>query len=209
MTIRRGQPWGTAAPLSAGAAIVESNSELRDAVTAQRDGTHQPAPIGVIGGDLWRIVGAPGGGAQRLRSAQARTAPIDLIAVRADGHRMWACVGVIARNSWWHGPLVAVMNIDTWGTWRVAPAAHPNDGRLHVLDTGINGPSLSPRERLAARGRLRSGAHVPHPAISVRRVRGAAFRFKRPMGLWLDGERVGKCRELTVAAEPDAAEIVF
>ena len=209
MTIRRGQPWGSAAPLPQGAQIVSSSSELRAAVTAQRDGTGRPGPIGVIGGDLWRVVGEPSGGSRRLGSDQAHTAPIDLIGVRADGRRLWACVGVIARNSWWHGPIVAVMNAELVGSWRVAPAAHPNDGRLHVLETGLEGPSLSLRERLAARGRLRTGSHVPHPAISVRRVGDATFRFKRPMALWLDGERVGTCRELAVTAVPDAAEIVF
>ena len=209
MTIRRGEPWGRAAPLPDGAPIVSSNGELRAAVTAQRDGAGEPQPVGVTGGDLWRVVGAPSGGTRRLHSDQAHTVSIDAIDVRVDGRRLWACVGVIARNSWWHGPVVAAMNVDLAGMWRVAPAAHPNDGRLHVLETGLDGPRLRLRERLAARGRLRTGTHVPHPAISVRRVANAEFRFERPMALWLDGERVGKCLELSVAAVPDAAEIVF
>ncbi len=209
MTIRRGEPWGRAAPLPAGAPIASSNAELREAVTAQRDGASGPEPIGVTGGDLWRVVGAPGGGARRLHSEGAHTAPIDVIGVQADGERLWACVGVIARNSWWHGPVVAVMNADLAGTWRVAPAAHPNDGRLHVLETGLDGPLMSLRDRLAARRRFRTGAHIPHPAISVRRVADAEFRFERPMALWLDGEQVGTCQELAVTAVPDAAEIVF
>ena len=209
MTIRRGEPWGNPAPLPAGAPIVSGNSELRRAVTTQRGSAGQPQPIGVIGGDVWRVVGAPSGGAQRLRSDQAHTAPIDLIRVQADGECLWACAGVIARNSWWHGPVVAVMNVDLAGAWRVAPAAHPNDGRLHVLETGLDGPGLRLPERVAARGRLRTGTHVPHPAISVRRVANAEFRFERSMALWLDGERVGTCRELSVTAVPDAAEIVF
>ena len=209
MTIRRGEPWGTAAPLPRGSPIASSDSELRKEVTAQRGGFGQPAPIGVTGGDLWQVVGAPGGGTRRLHSDQAHTAPIDLIRVTADGDRLWACVGVVARNSWWRGPVVAVMNADRAGTWRVAPAAHPNDGRLHVLETGLNGPSLNLRDRLAARGRLRLGTHVPHPAISVRRVASAEYWFERPMALWLDGERLGRCRELSVEVVPDGAEIVF
>lgn len=209
MTIRRGEPWGTAAPLPAGAPIVSSNSELRRAVTAQQGSGRPPQPIGVTGGDVWRVVGAPSGGAQRLRSDQAHTAPIDLIRVHADGECLWACAGLVARNSWWHGPVVAVMNVDLAGVWRVAPAAHPNDGRLHVLETGLDDPGLRLRERIAARRRLRTGTHVPHPAISVRRVAHAEFQFERPMALRLDGERVGKCRELSVTAVPDAAEIVF
>ena len=209
MTIRRGEPWGEPAPLPQGSPIASSNSELRKEVTAQREGCGQPAPIGVTGGDLWRVVGAPGGGTRRLHSEQAHTAPIDLVRVTADGDSLWACVGVIARNSWWRGPVVAVMNADLAGTWRVAPAAHPNDGRLHVLETGLNGPGLSLRERMLARRRLHSGTHIPHPSISVRRAADAEFRFERPVTLWLDGERLGRCRELSVEAVPDGAEIVF
>lgn len=209
MTIRRGEPWGTAAPLTQGSPVASSNSELRKEITAQRGGFEQLAPIGVTGGDLWQVVGAPGGGTRRLYSDQAHTAPIDLIRVTADGDLLWACVGVIARNSWWRGPIVAVMNVDLAGTWRVAPAAHPNDGRLHVLETGLNGPSLGLRERMLARRRLRLGTHIPHPSISVRRVADVEYRFERPMVLWLDGERFGRCRELSVEVVPDGAEIVF
>ena len=209
MTIRRGEPWGTAAPLPPGAPIASSNSELRREVTSQRAGIGESGPVGVIGGDLWQVVGAPSGGTRRVRSDQAHTAPVDLIAVTADGDSRWACVGVIARNSWWRGPVVAVMSAELVGQWRVAPAAHPNDGRLHVLETGLNGPSLSLRERMLARRRLRLGTHIPHPSISVRRVADAEYRFERPMALWLDGERVGRCRELSVAVVPDGAEIVF
>ena len=209
MTVRRNQPWGTAGVLPDEAPIAHSNAELRTLITAQRVDDRSAVPIGLAGGDLWRVVGAPAGGADRLRSAHARTAPIDLIEVRADGETYWACIGAVARHSWWHGPVVAAMSAETLGTWRLAPAAHPNDGRLHVLSTGLDQPALGLAQRMLARRRLRSGAHVPHPAISVRRVECVEYSFDRPMGLWLDSERVGRCRELNLTIQPDAAVIVF
>lgn len=192
-----------------GAPVAGSNAELRRLITSQRTGDAPKTPIGVLGGDLWRVVGQPTGGADRLRSEHARSALIDLIEVSADGETHWACVGAVARNSWWRGPVVAAMSAESLGTWRLAPAAHPNDGRLHVLSTGLAQPALSTAQRVLARRRLRSGAHVPHPAIAVRRAERWEHRFVRPLGLWLDGERVGRCRELTVAIQPDAALIVF
>ncbi|WP_423922274.1 hypothetical protein [Candidatus Poriferisodalis sp.] len=209
MTIQRNQPWGTAATLSEGAPIARSNAELRRLITCQRAADRPPSPIGVTGGDLWRVVGAPAGGAERLRSEFARTAPIDLIEVVADEVVRWACAHAIARNSWWRGPAIAAMSAELAGKFRLAPAAHPNDGRLHVLTTGIDQPALGLAQRVLARRRLRSGAHLPHPAITMRRLVTAEFRFGRPLGLWLDGERVGRCRELTVSIRPDAAVIVF
>lgn len=209
MTIRRNQPWGATAVLPDGAPIAGSNAELRRLVTCQRAGDAPAMPIGVVGGDLWHVVGAPAGGVDRLRSQHARTAPIDLVEVAADGETHWACIGVVARNSWWHGPAVAAMSVEMLGRWRLAPAAHPNDGRLHVLSTGGGQPHLSVAQRVLARRRLRSGTHLPHPAIAVRRAESSAHRFDRPLGLWLDGERAGRCRELTLAILPDAALIVF
>lgn len=209
MTVRRNEPWGIAAMLPDGAPIASSNAELRRLITCQRTGDAPAAPVGVVGGDLWRVVGAPAGGADRLRSGHARTAPIDLIEVTADGEMHWACVGAIARNSWWRGPVVVAMSAESLGPWRLAPAAHPNDGRLHVLSTGLEQPTLSTTQRVLARRRLRSGAHVPHPAIAVRRVERWEHRFDRPLGLWLDGEMVGRCRELSLAIRPDALAIVF
>ena len=209
MTVRRNEPWGSAARLPDGAPIADNNAELRRLITCQRTSDAPATPIGVIGGDLWQVVGRPPGAADRLRSEHARTALIDLIEVTADGETHWACVGAVARNSWWRGPVVAAMSAESLGVWRLAPAAHPNDGRLHVLSTGLDQPELSVTQRALARRRLRSGAHLPHPAIAVRRVESVEHRFDRPLGLWLDGERVGRCRELILTIRPDAAVIVF
>lgn len=209
MTVRRNEPWGSAAMLPDGAPIARSNAGLRQLITSQRASDMGATPVGVVGGDLWRVVGAPSGGADRLRSEHARTVPIDLIEVTADGETHWACVGAVVRNSWWRGPVVAAMSAGMLGRWRLAPAAHPNDGRLHVLSTGLAQPALGVPQRVLARRRLRSGAHLPHPAIAVRRAERWEHRFDRPIGLWLDGERVGRCRELALAIRPDAAVIVF
>lgn len=209
MIIQRNQPWGRTAPLPDGAPIAASNAELRMCVSAMRQGTCPQSAIGVIGGDLWRVIGAPTGGAERLRSEFAQTAVVDLITAHADGQTHWACAHVIARSSWLRGPALAAMSTDIAGAWRLAPAAHPNDGRIHVLTTGLSTPCLGLAQRLLARRRLVAGTHVPHPAIALRRVQQADYCFERPLGLWLDGERVGTCRELTVSIEPDAATIVY
>ena len=205
--------------------MARTNAELRALVTEQQEGALPQGPIGVLGGDLWQVAGAPSGGVERLGSAQAQTVPVDLIAVEADGQRLWACAHAVARNSWWRGPVVAAMNADRLGEWRAAPAAHPNDGRLHVLATGLRpmrsdeaateahrddgAPSFGVGQRLLARRRLRSGTHLPHPAISVQRSAEAAFEFERVLGLWLDGERVGRCRRLRVSVVPDGVILVF
>ena len=86
----------------------------------------------------------------------------------------------------------------------MAPRAHPNDGVLDVIEVAATMPT---RERWKARRRLPTGTHVPHPDITTRRVRHAAFAFERPLGLWVDGVARGTVRSLVVAVEPDAVEI--
>ena len=59
-----------------------------------------------------------------------------MLRVDADGRRLTAVAHVVARGGgpWWRGPIVAVMNADRLGRWDVAPRAHPNDGRLDVVE---------------------------------------------------------------------------
>lgn len=106
----------------------------------------------------------------------------------------------------WSGKVVAVMNAEWMGPWRVAPAAHPGDGFLHVVEaTGRFGIG----QRRLARRRLRTGDHLPHPGLRSRRVTEASFEFEQPMSLWLDGDHIGRVRSLSTTVVPAAVRIVF
>ena len=45
---------------------------------------------------------------------------------------------------------------------------------------------------------------MPHPAIAVSRRAAVQLAFDAPTSVWLDGERVGEARNLSVRIEPDA-----
>lgn len=189
MTIRKGEPWGIEVDRPADLLVVGGDAAL---AAAARSGDR---PLAVDGGDLHRSLGAP-----QPRPSMQRV-DVDLIHLSADGTGMTAVAHVVARRAWWHGPVVAVMNVDHIGDWNVAPRAHPNDGLLDVVEVD---PSMGVRQRWQARTRLRLGTHVPHPSIGLRRVTDAAWRFDVPMSLWVDGERRGLVSELSVRVEPDA-----
>ena len=195
MTVQRGEAWGDEATAPSGATAVGSDADLTSAIG------RGDRPV-VRGGDLHRSLGAPTG------EAVTRRLPIDLIAVDADGTRFTAVAHVIARRrgrlGWWHGPIVAVMNVDHLGTWDAAPRAHPNDGWLDVIEVDA---SMKLRSRWQAWRRLRTGSHVPHPDITVRRVRTETFAFSSPLGLWLDGVARGTVRSLRVDVDADRAEV--
>jgi YegS C-terminal NAD kinase beta sandwich-like domain len=202
MTIRRGETWGHAAPLPPDGVMVRSDAEARRVVEEARRASEPVPPLGLLGGDLCRTLGGRGDEA-RLHSTEAQTFPVDLGAVLVDGRLHWFVAHLVARRSWWRGRIVAAMNAEFIDDWDVAPRSHPNDGRLDTLDA-----SLGLGDRLKARRRLRTGAHVPHPGIRERRVDAAQFDFDRPTPVWLDGEPIGPVRRLSVRVEPDALTCV-
>ncbi len=143
------------------------------------------------------------------RGPMVNELPIDLLTVRLGGRAepVIACAHVVARSpwwrgSWWRGPVLVVMNAEFLGSFDVAPRGHPNDGRVEVLEAGTD---LTLRQRLAARKRLRTATHVPHPAIATRSVRQASWTFRRPMAIAIDGRRSGRTRTIDVTVTPDAA----
>ena len=202
MTIEKHQPWGAPGPLPDDGVLVHRDAEARSvAERCRRAGIPVPA-LGLLGGDLCRTVGGRGDEA-RLRSAEAMTLPVDLGSVLLDGRQHWFVAHLVVRRSWWRGRVVAVMNAQWIGRWDVAPKGHPNDGRLDVLDG-----DLGFDDRLKLRSRLATGTHVPHPGIAVSRVAALQLELDAPAPVWLDGERVGSARTLSIRTEPDALTCV-
>jgi hypothetical protein len=207
MTIKPGEAWGRSVPLPPNLVVVHSDAELAAALSQQHD-----SGVAVCSGDLARTLGvtAAGQGAIEQRTT-INEFPIDLLEVRLDGAEepIVACAHVVARSPWtsahWlRGRVVAVMNAEFIGEWDVAPRGHPNDGRVEVFEVES---SMSLRERFAARRRLPTGTHVPHPRITSRSVRSASWEFERPLEVVVDGRNLGRTAALSVTVVPDAARV--
>lgn len=203
MTIRKGEPWGSAGALPPDGLVARTDAELHEIVTAARRAGGAVPPVGLLGGDLCRTLGGRGDEA-RLHSPDAITFPVDLGSVLADGRLHWFAAHLVATRSWWHGRAVVAMNAQFLGSWDVAPRGHPNDGSLDVLDG-----DLPFGQRILARRRLPLGTHVPHPGIAVGRVEEIQLDLGRATPIRLDGIRVGTARELSIRVEPDALRCVI
>ncbi|HET6664318.1 MAG TPA: hypothetical protein VFG94_08670 [Acidimicrobiales bacterium] len=200
MTVRKGQGWGEPGTLADDGVVVHSDAEARRIVERARRSGEPPPPLGLAGGDLCRTLGGRGDVA-RLRSPDAVRLSVDLGAALLDGRLHWFVSHLVARRSWWRGPLLAAMNAEFLGDWEVAPRAHPNDGLLDMVSVAA-GMSLT--DRIKARRRLPIGGHVPHPAIDQSRRPAFQIEFDRPTRVWLDGERIGMATNLSIRIEPDA-----
>jgi diacylglycerol kinase family enzyme len=182
--------------------MITSDAELGALVTRHRRSGEPLPTVGLLGGDLCRTVGGRGD-ADRLRSDQARMLPVDVGSVLIDGRQHWFVAHLVARRSWWRGQVWAACNAQWIDSWDVAPRAHPGDGRLDILDV-----RLSLGDRLAARKRLPTGTHVPHPDIAQQRAKAIQVSFDRPLTVYLDGTGVGSAKQLSVRVEPDALTVV-
>lgn len=198
MTIRKGEAWGETGPLAADGVVIDSDAEARAALTAARRGRLPLPELGLLGGDLARTVGATGS-ADRLRGPDAQRMPIDLGTVLVDGRLELFVAHLVVRRPLWQGPFTIAMNAEFLGSWKMAPRAHPGDGLLDVLEG-----TLGLDDRLRARSRLRTGEHVPHPAIRQRRVAAVQIDVPRGARVWLDGEQLGRAAHLSIRIEPDA-----
>ena len=202
MTLERGQPWGSTAPLPDDGIIVASDTEAASAVATARAAGRAVPVLGLVGGDLCRTLGGTGDAA-RLRTSDAVTLPVDIAEVDVDGDVHVFLAHVIARRSWWRGQVWAAMNAEWLGRWDIAPRAHPGDGLLDTFDA-----SLGLRDRARARRRLETGTHLPHPAIEQHRVPAARVALDEPLDIWVDGRRIGRARSLSVRVTGELVDVV-
>ena len=100
------------------------------------------------------------------------------------------------------------MNAEYVGTADVAPRGHPNDGRLDVLHVAAQ---MTLRERWAARNRLPTGTHVPHPRLALRSVTEWTATPPRGARVHVDGQVVHTLggEPVSIRCVADALSIVF
>lgn len=199
MTIRKGEAWGEAAIVPDSVRVVPGDLDAHRWVVYHRERGQPIGDVAIAGGDLARTAG---GAVEGRFPGQAVRAPLDVLHVVVDGQReTWAIAHVLARRSWWRGPLLWAMNAQYYAGYDIAPRAHPNDGLADVFEVDS---AMAMRERLAARQRARHGGHLPHPRLRLTRQAHVERSFDRPHVVWVDGERFGTATTLEITVEPDA-----
>jgi hypothetical protein len=197
MPISKGEGWGEPGSLPLDGVVVTSDSEASAALEEARRAGRPLPPLGLTGGDLCRTLGG--------RGALSTVVRCDLGEVLVDGRVRYFVAHVVVRGrTLWRGSATAVMNAQYLGAWDVAPRSHPGDGKLDVVDVA---PSMSVGDRWKARRRLPSGTHVPHPAITERRVAAVQLDVAGRRVL-VDGRPVGGAASLSIRVEPDALTVV-
>ena len=220
--LKPGQPWGTE---EAGPADFEvSGSDAMLSSVLGRGLTDplvrfNPSP----GSDLARAVGLVAGAAPT-----GLALPVDLLdAVTGEGSDRIVAVNSIVigvapdRLRPWHRPAglsvelnglaldaevattLVVMNGQYLRGFDLSPRGHPGDG---VAEAQLY--AVPPGTRRAMRSRLATGAHVPHPGITIRRARRVTVRAARPILLEVDGRARGRVTDLELTLRPAAYRLL-
>lgn len=204
MAIRKGEEWGWPDRLPADSPVVHTNEQLYELIRRHMLGGTSVPTVGLLGGDLCRTVGGSGR-SDRLHGVDAHTLPCDIVEATVDGAPFWFAAHLVARQSWLTGPLSFAMNAAWRGTWNVGPRAHPGDGFVDVFET-----SMSAGERLRGMRRVPHGGHVPHPDISVRKMKSGSIgpASSQPRRVTLDGVDVGRAWTVTLRVLPELLLVV-
>lgn len=197
-----GVDWGTPGEVPAGALTVGSDVAAAKIVAEARRAGRAIPPMVLTGGDLARTLGVATAGAPPVPGTAGTRVAADVGAALVDGRLHWFVAHLVARRSWWRGRLLVAANASFVGRWNAAPRSHPGDGRLDVFDAD---PPL--RVRLAARRRLPSGTHVPHPLITQRRTAASQYDLDPALDVYLDGVSLGRARTLSLRVEAGALEV--
>lgn len=203
MTVEKGVAWGEPGPVPEGTVLVSSDREASIALEGARR-ARRPFPVlGLLGGDLARTLGGRGD-RTRFDRGTVTLCTVDVGEVLLDGRvRYFVAHAVVRGRSWWRGEIVAAMNAQYVGPWDVAPRSHPGDGVLDVVEVDA---AMGVGERWKARRRLPAGAHLPHPAIKVRRVPAVQLDVEG-RHVVLDGERQPPAQALSIRLQPDALTV--
>jgi hypothetical protein len=204
VTIRKGQAWGTPGPLSAGAPVVDDDAGAAEHLQVHWSPEAVPIEVGVLGGDLHVTVGEPHHDEDDLRAGRGMRLPMDLGTVSVDGGEPLVFVAhMIATERpdgrLWSSRTITVLNGSFAGPANLGPRAHPNDGRLDVLDG-----TLPRAQRRTGRRRALTGTHVPHPDLAERRTAHHVVDSDVPLHLRLDGRPAGSGTRLEITCHPDA-----
>ncbi len=211
MTIRKGQPWGTEGPVARDVPRARDDASLALLVHNRLGHGHldhsnsgsDAFVARVASGDLLATVGGTASEPALHESPLTMTSqllPMDLGYVRLDeGPERPFVAHVLAHARGWRGQCMVVMNGAWYGDWYLGPRAHPNDG---LLDVTVG--ELAFRDRMMAKKRVKSGTHLPHPNLEVRRVASMVQTLERPTPVRIDGVLAGNARHIEVRLDSDA-----
>ena len=87
---------------------------------------------------------------------------------------------------------------------RYAPKAHPGDGFMEEIES-----NLHMKQAIIARKKLKTGDHLPHPQLRLKKGRAFNYDFTKAKRIILDNKSIGRHKAFSVKVIPHAIQVIL
>jgi hypothetical protein len=209
MTIRKGQEWGHFEERPSDLQLVADDVAACEVVSKCVIESSSTLNLSILKSDMARTLGITG--ATNLNSQMLCT-KFDVIeatyVLTKSEETIRRCfIGrAFISEKLFFGRTIAVLNSSFVGNRDWAPKAHPNDGKLDLVE--LDG-SMNVRQRLTALKLMKSGSHLPHPKIRYNQLSEYEYATDRSASLSIEGVRIGSIRHCFFRVLPDAVNLYW
>ena len=207
MTIKRGQDWGQLVERPDRLQIFDDDSSFGSFLSDNRALDWSSMNFAILKSEAARDLGLSGA---RTESSQMLRTSFDLIEVQAqvgDLRITRFLVGqAVLGNGFFRGRTVGVFNVSFHAGRDWAPRAHPNDGKMDVVEFAED---MKFAQRFAAYRKLKTGSHLPHPDISYHQSTAYEYDDLRATRLTVDSLDLGAVKTCTFQVIVDAVTLYW
>ena len=176
--------------------IAESDKQIAELYAAGE------SMIGIIGGNLFTSLG--GNIALDYPSNSTVTScSIDIGCVSIGDDSFYFASTLLVLNLLRPWTSTGIVNTQLSNGNRYAPKAHPGDGFMEEIES-----NLDIRQAIIARKKLRSGDHLPHPQLRLKKGKAFTYDFPKGMKLILDSKSIGRYKAFSVKVIPHAIQVI-
>ncbi|MFM8954990.1 MAG: hypothetical protein ACKOH9_04280 [Actinomycetota bacterium] len=207
MTIKRGQDWGQLVERPDRLHVFDDDSSFGSFLSDNRALDWSSMNFAILKSEAARDLGLSGA---RTDSSQMLRTSFDLIEVQAqvgDLRITRFLVGqAVLGNGFFRGRTVGVFNVSFHAGRDWAPRAHPNDGKMDVVEFAKD---MKFAQRFAAYRKLKTGSHLPHPDVSYHQSTAYEYDDLRATRLTVDSLDLGAVKTCTFQVIVDAVTLYW
>ena len=209
MTIRKGQEWGHFEERPSDLQLVADDVAACEVVSKCVIESSSTLNLSILKSDMARTLGITG--ATNLNSQMLCTRfdviEATYVLTKSEETIRRCFIGrAFISEKLFFGRTIAVLNSSFVGNRDWAPKAHPNDGKLDLVELDS---SMNIRQRLTAHRLMKSGSHLPHPQIRYNQLSEYEYATDRSASLSIEGVRIGSIRHCFFRVLPDAVNLYW
>ena len=209
MTIRKGQEWGHFEERPSDLQLVADDVAACEVISKCVIESSSCLNLSISKSDMARTLGITGANNldRQMLCTKFDVIEATYLLTNSEETRRRCFIGrAFVSEKLFFGRTIAVLNSSFVGNRDWAPKAHPNDGKLDLVELDS---SMKVRQRLTALKLMKSGSHLPHPQIRYRQLSEYEYATEDSASLSIEGVRMGSIRHCLFRVLPDAVNLYW